>query len=63
MWAGHQPRVDPLRVIVPVAAQRRGIEPRHVDVFAHILLAAVNQVAMMIACGEAAPEPGAEGRS
>ena len=38
-----------IRAALTNAAEAGSIEPGHVDVFAHILLAAVNEVAMMIA--------------
>ena len=38
-----------IRAALTYAAEAGGIERRHVDVFAHIMLAAVNEVAMMIA--------------
>jgi AcrR family transcriptional regulator len=38
-----------IRAALTNAAEAGSIEPGHIDVFAHILLAAVNEVAMMIA--------------
>lgn len=38
-----------IRAALAWAAEAGRIEPRHVDVFAHIVMAAVNEVAMMVA--------------
>ena len=38
-----------IRGLLAGAAQAGRIEARHVDVFAHIVLAALNEVALMIA--------------
>jgi AcrR family transcriptional regulator len=41
-----------IRTALEFAGAAGGIEPRHVDTFAHIVLAAVNEVALMIALAD-----------
>jgi AcrR family transcriptional regulator len=41
-----------IRTALDYAAETGSIEPRHVDTFAHIVLAAVNEVALMIALAD-----------
>ena len=45
----EQAKLGWIRAALTNAAEAGSIEPGDVDVFAHILLAAVNEVAMMIA--------------
>jgi AcrR family transcriptional regulator len=49
-----------IRAALAYAAETGSIEPRHVDIFAHIVLAAANEVALMIA---RADDPAAELRA
>jgi AcrR family transcriptional regulator len=44
-----EPALELIRVALTYAAEAGSIEHRHVDTFAHILLAAANEVALMIA--------------
>jgi hypothetical protein len=41
--------LGPIRAALTYAAEAGGIEQRHVNTFAHIVLAAVSEVALMIA--------------
>jgi AcrR family transcriptional regulator len=45
----EQASLGEFRAALAYAAETGRIEPRHVDAFAHIVMAAVNEVAMMIA--------------
>jgi AcrR family transcriptional regulator len=45
----EQGRLRPIRAALEYAAEAGRIEPRHVDAFAHIVLATINEVALMIA--------------
>jgi AcrR family transcriptional regulator len=45
----EQGSLGAIRAALAWAAEAGRIEPRHVDVFAHIVMAAVNEVAMMVA--------------
>ena len=45
----EQGSLRPIRAALDYAAEAGRIEPRHVDAFAHIVLATINEVALMIA--------------
>jgi AcrR family transcriptional regulator len=45
----EQGSLRPIRAALEYAAEAGRIEPRHVDAFAHIVLATINEVALMIA--------------
>ena len=45
----EQGSLRPIRAALQYAAEAGRIEPRHVDAFAHIVLATINEVALMIA--------------
>ena len=55
----EQGNLGEIRAALTYAADAGGIERRHVDAFAHIVLAAANEVALMIApeVASAAPSP------
>jgi len=44
-----EPALDMIRYAIGYAAEAGTVDPRHVDVFAHIVMATLNEVAMMIA--------------
>lgn len=44
-----EPALDMIRYALGYAAEAGAVDPRHVDVFAHIVMATLNEVAMMIA--------------
>ncbi len=48
----EQASLGVIRSALAYAAEAGTVDPRHVDVFAHIVLAAVNEVALMIALGD-----------
>ncbi len=52
-----------IRAAVAYAAEAGSIDPRHVDTFAHIVLAAINEAAMMIARADDRAEALAAGES
>ena len=44
-----EPALDMIRSALGYAAEAGAVDPRHVEVFAHIVMATLNEVAMMIA--------------
>jgi AcrR family transcriptional regulator len=48
--------LGPIRAVLVYAAEQGNVEPQHVDAFAHMVLAAANEMAMVIALSD---DPGA----